>query len=172
MNGAKWVLAALLVVGASLQAQDQGITVSERLVQLSELLGKGSTVDSETKIKAIQEIGTMGTTSALASGLLFDRANVRFEADPVVREAAALNLKSVVDNRNRMAALRLVRISMVAQEPDPRVRIAALKTLASFDNADAAARVNEATTLAAEPDPGVREAAKALVARGLAGRTY
>jgi hypothetical protein len=165
------VLAALLVLGSGAGARAQ-MTVSERLVQLSEVLGKGTNVDSATRIKAIEEIGGMGTTSSLASGLLFDRANVRFEADPLVREAAALNLRHVVDNRNRMAALRLARISRIAEEPDPRVRIAALKTLASFDNADAAARVNEATTLAQEPDPEVREAAKALIAKGLAARTY
>ena len=172
MDGTKWVLTALLALGTFGQARAQGITINDRLVQLSEVLGSGSDFEPAAKIKAIEEIGAMRTISALASGLLFDRANIRFEADAKVREAAALNLKFVVDTHNRMGALRLSRVSTVAQEPEPRVRIAALRSLAAFDTAEAAARIYDAATEAQEPDPTVRQAAKDLIAKGLASSRY
>lgn len=172
MGGGKWARAALLAMGFMVQGTAQGITVNDRLVELSDVLGKASLSGSATKIKAIEEIGAMKTISSLASGLLFDRASIRFEDDPLVREAAATGLRFVVDPRNRMGALRLGRLTTPAQEPDPRVRIAALRTLAAFESADAAACIYDAATEAKEPDPAVREAAKALINKGLTPRGY
>jgi HEAT repeat protein len=68
--------------------------------------------------------------------------------------------------------MRLCRITRAALEPDPRVRIAALHSLAAFETADAAAGIYDATDETKEPDPQVREAAKALIQKGLAASRY
>ncbi len=71
-----------------------------------------------------------------------------------------------------MYALRLVRIADPAVEPSPRVRIAALKSLAAFQVGEAASRVAGATEASREPDATVRAAAKELVQKGLAADLY
>jgi hypothetical protein len=170
MSAPSWVLAAVLVLGIPVRAQ--GLTANERLVQLAEVLGQESPSGPAAKIRAIREIGAMGVVSGLAAGLLFDRANLRFETDPLVREAAAQALKFVVETRNRMGALRLARFTFPASEPDARVRIAALGSLAAFESAEAANCIYDSTAEAKEPDPTVREAAKALIRKGLASSLY
>jgi hypothetical protein len=171
MFGVKWILASLLTTG-SILASGQTLTVSERLVQLADILGKSSTYTSPQKIRAIQEIGKIHVISSLASSLLFDRANLHFESDPEVREAAALNLRFVCETRNRAAALRLARFTVPANEPEPAVRIAALRSLAVFQTAEAVVSVHNAASEGTEPDLKVREAAKELIQKGLAGSLY
>ena len=172
MDLGKWALSALLALTVPGSARAQGVTVNERLIELSEVLGNGSTYPSATRIHAIREIGAMRTVSALAAGLLFDRANVRYEPDPLVREASAQTIRFTVDLRNRMGALRLGRITTPAVEPDPRVRIAALRSLAAFETAEAAASIYDAATEEKEPEPAVREAARELIGKGLAASRY
>jgi hypothetical protein len=167
----KWILVSLLTTG-SILASGQALTVNERLVQLADVLGKNAASSSPQKIRAIQEIGQIHVISSLASGLLFERANVHFETDPEVREAAALNLRFVCETRSRAAALRLGRFTAPATEPDPAVRIAALRSLACFQSAEAAASIYNAANEGTEPDPKVREAAKELIQKGLAGTLY
>ena len=114
----------------------------------------------------------MGAGSGLAAGLLFDRANIQFEADPLVREAAALALVQVVDRRNRMTALRLGRIANPLNEPEPKVRMAALRSLAACQSGDAASIIYEAARETKEPDAGVRACARDLIEKGLASSPY
>lgn len=171
MNAQRWVLAAILAVGNQ-AASAQAPTANERFVQLAEVLGNNAVSTSANKIKAIQEIEEMRTVSAFAAGMLFDRANTRFEPDPLVREAAVLAVLSCCDPRNRMAALRVARIANADKEQDFRVRIAALKSLAGFETAEAAAAVYDAADPGKEPDPKVREAAKELIQKGLAASLY
>ncbi len=162
----------VLAATAAWAAAPPARTVNERLVELSAVLGSGSTSSDADRIRAIEEIAGMGTTSGLASGLILDRASFLLEESPAVREAAALAVKNVCDLRNRAFALRLRRVADATREPDARVRIAALRSLAAFQCADAAASVLEATGEAREPDATVREAAKELVRRGLAANAY
>ncbi len=166
------LIGCLLGCAAALAGAAQARTVNERLVELSAILGSESTSSHQVRIRAIEEIAGMGTISGLASGLIFDRASFRLEESPEVREAAALAVRNVCDMRNRAFALRLRRIADATQEPDPRVRIAALRSLAAFQCADAAAGVLDATSEAREPDPAVREAARELIRKGLASSAY
>ena len=168
MDGLKWVLLALLAAGP---AGAQGITYNERLVELAEVLGIDAQSSSAAKIRAIHELGDLRMVSGVAGGLLFDRANVRYEGDPLVREAAAQELRFVLDRHSRMAAMRLGRLAGVAQEPDPRVRIAALHSLAAFESTEAAAIIYDAATQK-EPEAMVRAAAQELIAKGLAASPY
>lgn len=160
----------ILAAGCALPggAQDPGA----RLVELTAVLGHASEASSKEKIAAIQEIAESRQVSSLAASLLFDRANPLMEADADVREAAALAAPKVCLPRNRMAALRLVRVADPASEPEPRVRIAALRGLAGFQVADAAARIYDSATAAKEPDPAVRKAAAELIDKGLASSAF
>lgn len=162
----------LLGCAAALAGAGQARTVNERLVELAGILGSESTASAQVRIRAIEEIAGMGTISGLASGLVFDHASFQLEESPEVREASALAVKNVCDLRNRAFALRLRRVADPTREPDPRVRIAALRSLAAFQCADAASGVLEATSEAREPDPTVREAARELVRKGLASSAY
>lgn len=170
MIAGKWALCFFLTAGAVHSGEPT--TVNERLVELSMILGKGSQAEAGSRMEAIREIVEMRTTSGLAAGMIFDRTNVQFEPSPEVREAAALAVRSVCDPRNRMFAMRLCRVANAAREPDPRVRIAALRSLAAFECADAAAGIYEARDEAREPDPQVREVAKELIRKGLAASAY
>jgi len=172
MSARHWVLAGIIFAGALLPVSGQTMTFNERMVQLSDVLGNGSPASRKEKLRAINEIIELHQISGLASGMLFDRANQRFEVDPEVREAAALGIRHVCDLSNRMFALRLARISTPAQEPEPKVRIAALRSLAAFETAEAAAAVYDAANDRKEPDPTVREQAKLLIQKGLAGGLY
>jgi hypothetical protein len=89
-----------------------------------------------------------------------------------VREAAALALRHVCVMRNRASALRVTRIANPTLEPEPKVRIAALRTLAAFETAEAASCIYDSATEAKEADPTVREAAKELIRKGLAASMY
>ncbi|BDU71993.1 hypothetical protein [Mesoterricola silvestris] len=169
---AKGVVGCLLCLASLVAGADQPRTVNERLVELSAILGSGSPAGPAIRVQAIREIAAMGTTSGLASGMIFDRANFRFEPSAEVREAAALALRHVCDLRNRMFALRIRRVADATLEPEPKVRIAALRSLAAFPCADAAATVLEACDAGKEPDESVREAARELVRKGLASSAY
>jgi len=168
VDGLKWVLVGLL---ASAHGSAQGVTYNERLVELAGVLGIDAETSSAVKIRAIRELGDLRVVNSMAGGLLFDRANVRYEGDPLVREAAAQELRFVLDRHSRMAAMRLGRLAGVAQEPDPRVRIAALHSLAAFESTEAAAAIYDAATQK-EPEPKVREAAQELISKGLAASPY
>ena len=172
MTMGKWALSTMLAAASILAPAAEPPTLNERLVQLSDILGPASTYSTRDKLRAIHELGVIKAISGIASGLLFDRANIRFEPDPVVREAAAMNIKFVCELRNRMAALRLARFTCPANEPEPAVRIGALTSLAAFQTAEAASSVYDAANEAKEPDPGVRAAAKELIERGLASSLY
>lgn len=169
MTARSWMPMFAAALAGVLAGAAQVGPVGERLADLAEVLGQAADATPEAKLAAIAEIGSLRTVSALASGLLFDRANARFEADPRVREAAAGTLLHVLAPRNRMAALRLVRIASPQEEPEPRVRMAALRTLAALEVSEAAAAVLDAASGAAEADPEVRTVARDLVKRGLAG---
>ena len=145
---------------------------NQRLVVLTGILGNGSHFDSQDKIRAIRELGEAHLISAVASGMLFNRANIQFEDDPEVREVAALNLRYVCETRNRMAALRLARLTRIDNEPEPAVRIGALRSLATFQTAEAAASVYDACNPLKEPDAKVREVARDLIQKGLASSLY
>jgi len=172
MAALKWVLAMLVATGVAYPGAAQSLTPNQRLIQLAEVLSNASSYSTAAKIRAIQEIGDSRVVSGVASGLLFNRANYRFEPDPAIREQAALNIQYVCELNNRMGALRLAHFAVQANEPEPLVRIAALRSLAAFESADAASAVFEATKESAEPDPAVRTAAKELVQKGLAGSIY
>ena len=171
MNARNGCLALILAAAAlgPVAAQEPG---NNRLGELSEILGKNSDRDSRTKLQAIQEVAAMGSGSGLAATLLFDRANIQFEGDPVVRESAALALVRVVDRRNRMTALRLGRLANPAMEPEPKVRMAALRSLAACQSGEAASCIYESAKENKEPDAGVRACARELIEKGLAGSPY
>ena len=172
MRASTLVLAALLASSSLAAGAGQPLTVSERLVQLADVLGKQSTFSSRQKIQAIDEIGRIRTISGLAESLLFQRGNPLFEPDPLVREAAALNLQYVCEPSNRRTALRLARFATPANEPDSRVRSAALRSLASFQTSEAAQKIYDATEEIKEPDAEVRAVASALIQKGLAAAIY
>jgi hypothetical protein len=157
-----------MLIAAPAPAQEAG----GRLAQLAEVLGRDSGATPEERIRAIEELAELKQVSALASGMLFERANVQFEPEPEVREAAALALPKVCQLQNRLAAMRLARIASAANEPDPRVRIAALKSLAAFQNGAAASAIYDAAMESKEPDAQVRKAAKELIQKGLASSLY
>jgi hypothetical protein len=144
----------------------------QRLITLTGILGHGSTADSLDKIKAIRELGEARLVSGVAAGMLFNRANIQFEPDPEVREVAAQNLRFVCETRNRLAALRLVRLTSPVNEPEPAVRIGALRSLAVFQTAEAAQGVYDAANPLKEPNPKVRAAAKDLIEKGLASSLF
>jgi hypothetical protein len=75
MTARVWILVVALVLGNNAVSSAQGLTLNERLVQLADILGNGSLYKAPAKIRAIEEIAGLDTTSGLASGLLFDRAN-------------------------------------------------------------------------------------------------
>ena len=167
-NGMLALVLALAALGP-VAAQELG---NSRLADLAEVLGKNSDRGSREKLQAIREVAAMGSGSSLAATLLFDRANIQFESDPAVRESAALGLFQVIDRRNRMTALRLGRLVNPANEPDPRVRIAALHTLAACQSGEAAACIYESAKETREPDAGVRAYARELIEKGLAASAY
>lgn len=163
---------AILAAGSALSGPAQAQDPGARLVELTTILGRASDASSRTKIEAIQELAGSGQVSSLAASLLFDRANPQMEFDAEVREAAALAAPKACLPRNRMAALRLVRIADERSEPDPRVRAAALRGLAGFQVAEAAARVYDSATASRESDPAVRKVASELIDKGLASSAY
>ena len=171
MKARNGCLALILAVAALAPLAAQAPS-NARMVELAEILGKASDRESREKILAIQEVAGMGAGSGLAAGLLFDRANIQFEADPAVRETAALALVHVADRRNRMTALRLGRIANPLNEPEPKVRMAALRSLAACQSGDAAAIIYESARETKEPDAGVRACARELIEKGLAGNPY
>ncbi len=153
-------------------AGDVQVLTQAFLEEMAEVLGRNSEAPTAEKLAAIARLDAARTVSPLGAALLLDRGNPRFEPDPVIREAAVRALRHVAEPRNRMSALRLVRIADPAQEPEPAVRAAALGILASLQVAEAAARVLDSTREDREPDPAVRKTASDLVARGLAAGAY
>ncbi|HLO68394.1 MAG TPA: hypothetical protein VK188_15325 [Holophaga sp.] len=160
-----------LAVLAVVQAGAQGLS-QDQLAGAAEVIGRNAVSERGEKLEVIRQLGESGEVSGLGAALLMDRAGFRVEADPEVREAALLALRTVIEPRSRMSALRVVRCADPGQEPEPRVRIAALRVLASLPVAEAAARVLDSTRQDREPDASVREAASALVRKGLAAGAY
>jgi hypothetical protein len=170
-----WVrigMVAWLAAGTFVAPPARAAGPDDRLIQLAGTLGNASLADPKEKIRAIRELAEAKQIGSLASALLFDRANIRFEANPDVREAAALGLRYVCDTHNRMPAIRLTRIANADLEPEPRVRIAALRSLAAFEASEAAGFVQDAVNERREPDPAVRAVAQELVGKGLAAGSY
>lgn len=160
-----------LAAAAALQAGAQGLSQAQ-LASAAEVLGRNAVSERVEKLEAIRLLGESDAVSGLGAALLMDRAGPRVEADPEVREAALLALRTVIEPRSRMSALRVVRCADPGQEPEPRVRIAALRVLAALPVAEAAARVLDSNRPDREPDAAVREAAAGLVRKGLAAGAY
>jgi hypothetical protein len=165
-----WGIASILFVHACpsvLMAQDPG--GNDRIIPLLEVLARTSGASLEEILAATRDLAALGVPSSAGASLLLDRANVRYEPDPEVRaEALAAFVKCCPerDLRNRMVALRVVRIATPASEPDPRVRRAALGALASFQCGEASERIHDSALEAEEPDPAVRQLARELIAKG------
>ena len=162
------LLAASFLAGAPPEVK----TPNERLVELADVLGNNSDHPPAHKVKAIEEVAAMRKVSSLGAGMLFDRANIRFEPDAKVREAAALAIRHVCDTQNRMSALRLTHVADPTKEPEPAVRIAALRSLAFFETGEAASCIHASATEKKEPDKAVRKVAQELIEKGLAGTPY
>jgi WD40 repeat protein/serine/threonine protein kinase len=79
------------------------------------------------------------------------------QEDPVARVSAASALRSLLANGQLPPAEGYELVKQLAQDPDPAIRIAAIRTFLMF-NADFA--VPEVTALSSDPDPAVALAAR------------
>ena len=165
-----WGIASVCLVQAcpaALMAQEP--SAGDRIIPLLEILARTSEASVKEVLAAIRDLAALDEPSSVGASLLLDRANLRFEPDPEVRAAAVAAFVKCCperDLRNRMVALRVVRIATPASEPDPRVRLAALGALASFRCGEASERIHDSAVEAGEPDAAVRELARALIAKG------